>query len=173
MSESMDRAKQDFDDLVGKWDAALAKGIFKPSETPPSTAQNTADHSFFGLRQDNHTDSIDASDSAYWNAINSVADGGVDFQRLDEGDVGTAPLANPNPNPVRRETEGKDQDMEPRQLGVTFDEKDILDLDEMKKKLHELESKVASMDGDGPKSQIAAMIKRIDDLSDKLGKVDR
>lgn len=173
MSESMEKAKQDFDDLVGKWDAALAKGIFGDAPKPPSTARNTADHSFFGLRQDNHTDSIDSVDATYWNAISSMADGGVDFQRLDESDVGTAPLANPNPNPVRRETEGKDQDMEPRQLGVTFDEKDIQELEEMKKKLHELESKAAAMDGKDQKSQIVAMIKRIDDLSDKLGKVDR
>lgn len=171
MSDSMERAKQDFDAWVSKWDAALEKGIFDPPATPPSTCKATADSSFFGFRQDNHTDSIERSDSEYWRAINAVADGGVEVQRLDEADMGVAPLANPNPQPVRRETEGKDQDLEPRQLGVTFTSEDLEELDSMKKKLHDLGSKVAEMDGDDRKSQIEAMIKKIDELSDKLGKV--
>lgn len=173
MSESMDRAKQDFDDLVGKWDAALAKGIFGDAKAPPSTAPNTADHSFFGLRQDNNTDSIDSADSEYWRAINAVADGGVEMQRLDEADTGVAPLANPNPNPVRRETEGKDQELEPRQLGLTFSKEELEELDEMKKRLHELGSKAAEMGDKDYGSQMAAMIKKIDELSDKLGKADK
>ena len=164
--------KNDFDGWLEKWDAALEKGIFEPSPTPPSTAQDTADHSFFGLRQDNHTDSIDKSDSDYWRAINAVADGGVESQRLDEADTGVAPLASRDPNPVRRGTEGKDQDMEPRQLGVTFTKEDIEQLEDMKKKLHEFESKVAAMDGNDRSMQIKAMIKKIDDLSDRLGRVD-
>ena len=51
--------------------------------------------------------------------------------------------------------------------------KKIKDLDEMKKKLHDLESKVASMDGKNRSSEVAELLKRIDDLSDKLGKVNR
>lgn len=173
MRDSLEKAQRDFEDWVGKWDAALEKGIFGDAPKPPSTAPNTADHSFFGLRQDNNTDSINSADSAYWNAINSVADGGVEFQRLDEADTGVAPLANPNPNPVRRETEGKDQELEPRQLGLTFSKEELEELDEMKKRLHDLGSKAAEMGDKDYGSQLAAMIKKIDELSDKLGKVDR
>ena len=127
-----------------------------------------SDQSFFGLRQDNPTDSIDSGDSEYWRAINSVADGGVDFQRLDEADAVSVDL----PNPIRKSTEGKDQDLKPGPLGATFTEEDLLELEEMKKKLHELESKAAAMDGNDQKSQIESMIKKIDELSDKLGRTD-
>lgn len=173
MRESIERSQQDFEDFVSKWDAALEKGIFASPSSPPSTSKDTADHSFFGLRQDNHTDSIDDMDAKYWSAINAVADGGVEMQRLDETVKSVDPPANQNPNPVRRETEGKDQDIKPRQLGATFSDEEIKDLEEMKKKLHDLESKVASMDGKNRSSEVAELLKRIDDLSDKLGKVNR
>jgi len=173
MSESMDNAKSDFDGWLEKWDAALQKGIFDAPSGPPSTSKNTSDEGFFGFRQDNHTDSIEKGDSEYWRAINAVADGGVDVQRLDEADTGVAPLANPNPNPVRRETEGKDQELEDRQVGSTFSNEDLDELEEMKKKLHDLGSKAAEMDNKDYSVQISAMIKKIDELSDKLGRVDR
>lgn len=172
MRESMDNAKQEFDGWVDKWDAALQKGIFGDSKKIPSTSPGTSDESFFGLRQDNPTDAINSSDSDYWRAINAVADGGVDTQRLDEADMGVAPLASPTPNPVRRGTEGKDQDLEPRQLGVTFSKEEIEELDSMKKKLHELECKAAEMGENDYGAQIKSMIKKIDELSDKLGRVE-
>lgn len=169
MRDSIEKAKQDFDDWVGKWDAALAKGIFEAPPSPPSTSKDTADHSFFGLRQDNHTDSIDRMDSEYWRAINSVADGGVEMQRLDESDAVSTEL----PNPIRKSTEGQDQAMEPPQLGVTFTEDDIRQLEEMKVKLHDLQSKAAAMEEKNYASQISAMIKKIDAMSDKLGRTNR
>lgn len=165
----MERQKQDFDGWLEKWDSALEKGIFGDDPKPPSTCRNTSDQSFFGLRQDNPTDSIDSGDSQYWRAISSVADGGVDFQRLDEADAVSLDL----PNPIRKSTEGKDQDLKPGPLGATFTEEDLLELEEMKKKLHELESKAAAMDGkDEQRSKIESMIKKIDELSDKLGRAD-
>lgn len=173
MRESIENSQRDFEDFVSKWDAAVEKGIFASPSSPPSTSKGTADHSFFGLRQDNHTDSIDDDDVKYWSAINSVADGGVEIQRLDEVAKSVDPPANQNPNPIRRETEGKDQEMESRQLGVTFSDEEVKDLENMKKKLHDLESKVASMDGKDRASEVAELLKRIDDLSDKLGKVNR
>ena len=169
MSDPMERQKQDFDGWLEKWDSALQKGIFGDSPKPPSTFRSTSDESFFGLRQDNPTDSIDSGDSEYWRAINSVADGGVDFQRLDEADAVSLNL----PNPIRKSTEGKDQDVSPESVNATFGEEDILELEEMKKKLHEFESKAAAMDGKDHRSQIESMIKKIDELSDKLGRTDK
>lgn len=164
----MERQKQDFDGWLEKWDSALQKGIFGDSPKPPSTFRSTSDESFFGLRQDNPTDSIDQSDSAYWRAINAVADGGVEMQRLDESD----PVSVYLPNQIRKSTEGKDQDLKPGPLGATYSEDDLLELENMKKRLYELESKVAEMDGRDHKSQIESMIKKIDDLSNKLGRTD-
>lgn len=168
MRDSIERDKKDFDDWVGKWEAALEKGIFGPSEPPRSTSKDTADHSFFGLRQDNHTDHIDSGDSEYWRAINSVADGGVDMQRLDEAEAVSLNL----PNPIRRSTEGKDQEPSDKSLDATFSKEDLDQLEDMKKKLHDLESKAAEMGDKDNRAQILAMIKKIDALSDKLGRVD-
>lgn len=168
MRESLENGKDDFDNWVDKWDKALKDGIFGDSIKLPSTGDATSDFSFFGLRQDNPTDEIKSSDAAYWNAISSVADGGVEMQRLDEADSGVAPLAGLDPNPVRRGTEGKDQDLEAPQLGLTFDEKDISELESMKVKLHDLGSKAAEMGDDDHMSQIEAMIRKIDDISDRM-----
>lgn len=166
MRESIEKDKGDFDDWVDKWDAALQKGIFGPSFKAPGTSQSTSDESFFGLRQDNPTDHIDSLDSQYWNAINSVADGGVEMHRLDESD----PISIDLPNPVRKSTEGKDQDLEPKRLGATFTDEDIKEIEEMKKKLCALECKAAEMGENDYGSQIKSMIKKIDELSDKLGR---
>jgi len=173
MKDALEASKDDFDNWVDKWDKALQSDIFKDAPKPPSTSKHASDDSFFGLQQSNQTDSIQSSDSEYWRAINAVADGGVDMQRLDEADMGVAPLAGASPNPVRRETEGKDQNLDPRPLGSTFDEDDIKSLEDAKMKLYDLESKVATMDDKDYSPQIKAMIAKIDELSDKMGQVKK
>jgi hypothetical protein len=165
MKDALEASKDDFDNWVDKWDKALQSDIFKDAPKPPSTSKHTSDDSFFGLQQSNQTDSIQSSDSEYWRAINAVADGGVDMQRIDEADAISVNL----PNPIRKSTEGKDQDLEPNSLGLTFTEDDIKKLEEMKIKLHELQSKIAAMDEKDYSSQINAMISKIDELSDKMG----
>lgn len=166
MSNS-DTVGDDFDGWVQKWDKALEDGIFKDEPRPANPSKNTSDSSFFGLRQDNPTDAIDDMDAKYWNAISSMADGGVDFQRLDE-DMGAASLASPSPNFVRRETEGPDQDLKPRSVGLTFDENDIKQLEEMKIKLDELQNKAAAMGDKNYDTQIGAMMAKIDELSNSM-----
>ena len=166
MKDAFESSKEDFDGWVDKWDKALKGDIFKDAPKLPSTAPQTSDNSFFGLQQTNPTDSINSSDADYWKAISSVADGGVDMQRIDESKVGDSP--SDGPNPVRRETEGRDQELEPRPLGATFDEEDIKSLEEMKVKLYELENKIASMDDKDYGAQVKAMIEKIDDLSNKM-----
>jgi len=164
MRDSFEVAKDDFDGWVAKWEKAVNDGIFGKNEPLPSTGDATSNFSFFGLRQDNPTDDIRSSDAAYWSAINSVADGGVDMQRLDEADAVSVDL----PNPIRKSTEGKDQELQPHQLGLTFDEKDISELEGLKVKLHDLGSKSAEMGDDDQKSQIEAMIRKIDDISNRM-----
>jgi hypothetical protein len=164
MRESFEAGRDDFDGWVAKWEKAVNDGVFGKNEDLPSTGDATSDFSFFGLRQDNPTLDIKSSDAAYWNAINSVADGGVEMQRLDEADAVSIDL----PNPTRKSTEGKDQELDPAQLGLTFDEKDISELEGMKIKLYGLESKAAEMGDDDHMSQIEAMIRKIDDLSNRM-----
>jgi hypothetical protein len=169
MKDALEASKDDFDNWVDKWDKALQSDIFKDAPKPPSTSKHTSDDSFFGLQQSNQTDSIQSSDSDYWRAINAVADGGVDMQRIDESDSISVNL----PNPIRKSTEGKDQGFEPNSLGLTFTEDDIKKLEEMKVKLHELQNKIAAMDDKDYSPQINAMISKIDELSDKMGQVKK
>lgn len=164
MKDAFESSKDDFDGWVAKWDKAVQDKVFGDAPKIPSTGDATSDFSFFGLRQDNHTADIRSSDADYWNAINSVADGGVDMQRLDESDAVSVDI----PNPIRKSTEGKDQELAPAQLGVTFDEKDILDAEKMKADLHELGSKSAEMGDDDHSAKIEGMIKKLDDLSDRM-----
>lgn len=167
MKDAFEVTKDDFDGWVGKWDKAVADGIFKDPPKPPSTSTHTSDNSFFGLRQDNPTDSINSSDADYWRAINAVADGGVDM-RIDETSEPTAEDAS---NPVRKGTEGPDSALTDAAIGVTFSEEDIKKLEEMKVKLHELENKIAAMDDKKYETQVKAMIEKIDDLSNKMCRV--
>ena len=166
MKEGFEAAKDDFDNLVSKWDKALKDGIFDSPSKLPSTGDATSDFSFFGLRQDNPTQDIDSSDANYWNAISSLADGGADMQRLDEADSISINL----PNPIRHSTEGKDQELSSEPLGLTFDEKDVSELESLKTKLHDLGSKSAEMGEKDYVDQIEAMIRKIDELSDNMGR---
>jgi hypothetical protein len=164
MKDAFESSKEDFDGWVAKWDKALNDGIFGRPENLPSTADATSDFSFFGPRNDNPTSDIKDSDSAYWRAIDSVADGGVEMHRLDESDAVSVDI----PNPIRKSTEGKDQELKPEQLGLTFDEKDISELEKMKIKLHDLGSKSAEMGSDDNFDKIEGMIRQLDDLSDRM-----
>lgn len=168
MTNGLDGAKDDFDDWVGKWEKALEDGIFKDAPKPPSTSDHTADQSFFGFRNDNHTDSINSSDSDYWRAINAVADGGVDFQRLDES---KEPTEMDGPNPVRKGTEGPDSDLTDKAVSATFNEDDVNKLAEMKVKLHELRNKIAEMGDKTYEDQVKALLEKIEELSNKMGRV--
>lgn len=168
MKDAFESSKEDFDNWVDKWDKAVESGLFKDAPKPPSTCKQTSDDSFFGLQQTHPTDAINTSDSEYWKAINSVADGGVAFERLDE-----AEKEKYLPNPIHLGTEGEDQKLNHHQLGLTFSEEDIKNLEEMKIKLHELGSKIASMDDKSYDSQLKSIISGIEDLSNKMSRVER
>lgn len=167
MTDAFDASKEDFNSWVDKWDKALEAGIFKDTPKIPSTAPQTSQDSFFGLQQTNPTDSINSSDADYWRAINSVADGGVEVQRIDEAEAVSIDL----PNPIRHSTEGEDQKLSPEAINATFDEEDIKSLEEMKLKLYDLETKVAAMeDKQDYQAKIKSMIEKISEISDKMSR---
>lgn len=163
MNNNFEDSKEDFDNLVDKWDKALKSDIFKSQPSIPSTGDQTSTNSFFGPMNSNPTDKIKDIDAQYWNAIHA-ASSGVDspMERIDE--LFSVKSIVDGPNPIRKGTEGKDYNA----LGVTFSEEDIENLAEMKNKLHELENKVASMDDKDYSSQIKNLIEKIDNLSDKM-----
>jgi hypothetical protein len=88
------------------------------------------------------------------------------------GDVAQAILQ--TPNPIRAHTVGKDQALEPGPLGLTFSEKDIEALSEMKIQLHDLECKLNEFEGLGKngskfEKEIKTLKEKIDDLSNSMG----
>lgn len=161
----LESSKEEFDNWVDKWDQALQNNIFEKPKTLPSTSKETSSSSFFGLRQDTPPESIDPNDSAYWKAIGDVANG-VEIERLDES-------SDYLPNPLHLGTEGEDQKLEPHQLGNTYTEEDLKKLEELKLKLHDIENKVAGMDEKNYQEQIKSLILKIEDLSNKMSRVEK
>lgn len=157
--------KQDFDNWVDKWEKALEGDIFKSSSIP-STSNQTSVNSFFGPINTNPTEEISDKDVQYWSAINAASDGVDTVQRIDE-ELDYKPYN--SPNPVRRGTEGPDQDLSDVALDATFNEEDLKKLEEMKIKLYSLESKIAEMQSESEyASQVKSLIEKIEDLSNKM-----
>ena len=78
------------------------------------------------------------------------------------------------PNPVVASSIGKDQDIsDPVVGGNTYSPEDLIQLDSLKVKLHDLLSKLNAMEGSGKtdaklENQIESLNKQIDELSDSL-----
>lgn len=170
---SFEQQKDDLDDLVNKWDAALEKGIFKDAETP-AVNQQTSQGSFFGMHNTHPTEEIGQTDQEYWKAIfaastdHSPENGGV----INESAHQTSPA-----NPVPKGTMGSDQEMNDQQLGVTYTEEELNKLSELKSQLYSLESKLLTSMGFGDdknskklQSQIESVKKEINKLSDEMGR---
>jgi hypothetical protein len=89
----------------------------------------------------------------------------------DNKDVGNAAQSIlQSPNPVRTHTVGPDQDLSATSMGLTFSEKDIEDLAELKLQLHSLQDKLNAFEGRGENSskfenQINEVKTKIDELS--------
>ena len=76
-------------------------------------------------------------------------------------------------NPIRVASVGKNQDLNPQSLGLTFSQQDIEELAEMKVKLHTLQDQLNSFEGRGQngkkfESQIETLKQKIDELSDAM-----
>lgn len=164
------------------WDKAVEKGIFDGAPKPPTPSSNLGDHSFFGPTNSNSTDSISAPDAEYWKNVYSLSNNSGDYIDPMEMITEVAKAKNPemgniasamahSPNPVRPDTIGKDQE----QFDMTFTEKDIEDLSELKIQLHAMEDKINDFEGRGEnakkyENQITTLKKKIDDLSDSLSR---
>ena len=185
---SIDQQKDQLDKWADMWDKALEKGIFDDGPGPPIPSPHTSDDSFFGLKNTNPTAEIKDADSEYWAGLHNTPELGGHGERLlqeqkkkdvreatDIASSWTDPKTSKKypANPLPTDTGGKDQALEPAQLGVTFDEKDIEKLIDIKNQLHELENKiiVASVGGKSTKSvetQIENLKKKLDKLSSSL-----
>lgn len=179
-----DQEKDQLDQWQAMWDKASNTDAFKPVEQPNVNPQ-TSGASFFGHQNTNHpSDEVRQPDAKYWNDLYQASTHGFscgedDVEMLQENDKSKAAdmekAISHSPNPIVQTSVGKDQEPSPVQLGQTYTIEDLEALAVLKVKLHELEDKLNSIDAKGGQTkqvegQIASMKKRIDELSDELGR---
>jgi hypothetical protein len=182
-----------------KWaqiiEKATADGKFK-NAAGATPSPKTSEESFFGLQNTHPTDRPSAEDVKYWNQVSkksenpSVLNESIDpkmarewrrhcglstaaDKKIVESNEDVANVAKSiaqSPNPIRTNTVGQDQALEPGPLGLTFSEEDIKNLDALKIQLYEMECKLNDFEGRGQNAskfekQIQALKAKIDDLS--------
>jgi hypothetical protein len=173
MSDMMD----DINKFSKIWDDAVQKGIFADA---PKPAGKQAETDFFGQYLNDEYDMdkpLNEVDVKYWAKLSKKADPLFEESTTEDSKKNTDALANAH-NPVYPNTVGKDQD-----VNVTpnwgFGGKEIEQLEELKKELHNLEVKLNSVidekksENDTPKGdkiqeKIDSLKKEIDELSDSL-----
>lgn len=168
--------RENFDDWCDKWEKAKSDGIFEnaPKHFP---SQQTASVSFFGSVNTDPSDGVSERDADYWNTVHNMSANGelapkevFTESTIDkDGIKKVADAIRQSPNPIRPNTIGMDQELEPEQLGVTYSKEDLEKIEETKAKLHEMGDKINSLLGLGKRSD--AMEKKMESLKEKLNKL--
>jgi hypothetical protein len=164
----------EFSKWVQQWDDAQSKGIFK-DDTPqlPDLNKQSSDNSYFGMCNSHSTDDIPTNDSEYWRQVLAASDPEFKEEMLNENNKKLGDMAKAiaqSPNPVRPHSLGKDQDLTPQSLGLTYSEQDVEELAGLKLQLHALQDKLNTFECRGQngkkfESQIQSLQKKIDELS--------
>ena len=170
--------------LAQLWDKAQANGVFAtpPNPETPSVTQNKSDSSYFGLVQSHSTNQVNDCDAKYWKQMWEASRRGLSYadplalredanSKPTTSDVAKAMIN--SPNPIHPSSVGKDQDMQPVQLGVTFSPKDIEELAELKVSLHSMKDRLNELEGRGKtpsdyKTQLSSLEKKMDELSNRI-----
>lgn len=169
--------KEQLDHWIKQWEDAQAKGIITVNK-PVAKETNT---SYFGFQNEKDEKESDDAEASYWNSL-AIAAAPADEQeellqeQKKDDNAMTANVAKAivqSPNPIRPNSVGKDQDLKPQSLGLTYSEQDIEELAEMKIKLHSLQDQLNSFEGRGQnsrkfESQIDSLKQKIDELSDAM-----
>ena len=176
--------RTDYENYLDKWDKAQKSGVFDDAEKPANPDSRNEPQDFLSSTH-RASPSDEINTEKYWARLHNAARRGAkpsdvteedeDEQeedgsgRLDEDDQEVSV----NPNPVHWWTLGKDQDLVAASVGLSGI--DFLRLEQMKKDLHEMISKVNEADARGNSGQaksvmtkIKSLKDRIDDLSDTL-----
>jgi len=179
-SENIQNTKDQLEDWAKKYQDALDNGILEsPKEAEYVTPQTSDHNSFYGMQNTKASSEIRDADAQYWNKIGQVMDydGNLDGDLVDlisesddkkELSQSAAAIAS-SPNPVRVASVGVDQDSE-TSMGQTWTPEDLNKLNDLKIQLHDIESKLASLEDDSDKVKYESLKKQISELSDNLGK---
>lgn len=149
------------------------------------------DVSYYGFPTDeiiNENTDLKKSDVKYWNKIKELSckygttnidpsDLFKEEETIEENsELGNSASAiATSPNPIRHSSVGMDQEMDDTSLGNTYTIEDLETIEELKKKLHDLEDQLNSLEGLGKsairvESKIQSVVKKINDLSDNLSR---
>ena len=167
----------DFNKWCDLWAKAQEDGIFKDADKPPTPSPQTSDpESFFGLVNSHPSSDVRDCDTKYWNDVYDMSMG-EEPKLFQEGTKevlkkSTNSVAR-SPNPIPQYSVGTDQELTPGSLGLTFGEKDLEALAELKLQLHDLTSKMAAFEGRGGKqleSKITSLKEKIEEFSSELSR---
>lgn len=160
-----------------KYQNAVDNGVFDTPEKKHMPSPYSSDYeSFFGMQNTGQSDSIRDVDANYWNMVYKTADYSGDPMQLiaeantkkeKEGIAKTAKKMADSPNPVRAGGIGPDQDSE-QSMSDTWTVEELNKLHDLKIQLHDLSSKIASLDGTSYDSKYESLKNKIDDLSNSL-----
>lgn len=163
-----------------KYQDALENGVFdEPEKQHVPSPHNTDYESYFGMHNTNPSDGPRDVDASYWNMVHQTADYSGDPMELiaEEKNVyskkeqevlaKSARGVAQAPNPVRMGGIGPDQDSS-KSMGETWTVEDLEKLHDLKVQLHELGSKMATLENNSHDSKYESLKKQIDELSDTL-----
>ena len=203
---NMDRFEKeqvDFDKWKDLWAKAQEDGVFNDAEHMTTPTTRTADLSYFGPINANPTSDVQDTDVKYWQQVYAMsghqgmapdpfkagdqliaeerAARKVEKALLNEAaeEAEAAKVAKAiirSPNPIHTGTVGKDQDLTPQSLSLTFTEEDIETLHELKIQLHNAQAVLIGQEIEGKatkgdESKIANLKDKIDALSTAMGQM--
>lgn len=179
-----ERDLQDLDRWTANWEKALEDGVFDDAPDHFNPSPQTSDGSFFGMINTNNTAEVKDCDADYWNKVYRMSTNAGDAPDVvdtllqettaDETEVAKVAQAIAKAaNPIRQISVGKDQELSPQSLGLTFTEEDIEVLTELKLQLHNAKALLASHDAENKstktqESKVAALSAKMDELSDAM-----
>ncbi len=178
--------REEMEKWCSQWNEASKTEEFKDK----SPKKPNPDLDFFGYPTEKNQSKesiIESADIAYWNEMAGLSMMYGEqkayeeyVKSIDEAALDIAGLKSLNkkiadaPNPVVASSIGKDQDIsDPVVAGNTYSPEDLVNLDALKVKLHDLLSKLSAMESTGKtdtklENQIESLNKQIDELSDSL-----
>lgn len=170
MDNVFDNYRDSIDGWAEKWAKAQEDGVFdnyNPPKQRTSPVQSLTDELELAKQPERNN-----VDDTYW--ATTPQDGYVDPLHnpallQEAAKTKGVEKAGDSQNPIPFWTQGKDQDYDPKHFEIADFEK----LEEMKKRIHDLESDMASLKGSGRgnkqlESKISSMQKKLDDLSDEI-----
>lgn len=163
-----------------KYQDALDNGVFGDEEKPHTPTPQTSDYnSFFGMQNSQPSSGVRDVDADYWQMVHQTADYSGDPMELIAEDKNvynkkeqevlakSARDVAQAPNPVRSGSIGPDQDST-KSMGETWTVEDLEKLHDLKVQLHDIGSKMATLENNSHDSKYEALKKQIDELSNTL-----